>query len=149
MTARISTVFSCSEAEFWRRWTDPESWNYIVSPMLRAVPVGPVSLEDEWQVDRTYSFQLHLFNLIPLGRHNIKLIKVDKETNTISSEESGSLAPVWIHHIWFRAVPGDRLAYTDEIEIGAGWLTPVIWLIAHLFYRHRHRRWRKLLREEA
>jgi len=40
------------------------------------------------------------------------------------------------------------VSYTDEIEIQAGWLTPGIWLFAQLFYRHRQRRWKALLRSE-
>jgi hypothetical protein len=38
-----------------------------------------------------------------------------------------------------------RLYATDEIKIQAGPLTGVIWAFAHLFYRHRQRRWKVLL----
>jgi len=40
-----------------------------------------------------------------------------------------------------------KVSYTDEIEIQAGWLTPVIWLFAHIFYRHRQRRWKVMMKE--
>ena len=148
MTVRVSTVFQCTEAEFWQKWTDPASWQYIVTPFLSAAPVEPVP-EGEWQIDRTYTFNLRLFTIIPIGRHSIRLLKIDRETNTISSDEGGLFAPIWIHHIWFRAVPGGRLAYTDEVEIDAGWRTPLVWFLANMFYRHRHRRWRALLRQTS
>ena len=51
----------------------------------------------------------------------------------------------WNHLI--RIEPeGAGSRYTDEIEIGAGPLTPLISLYAKLFYRYRQRRWRKLAR---
>jgi hypothetical protein len=43
----------------------------------------------------------------------------------------------------------DRLHYTDEIEIQAGLLAGVVWAFAHVFYRHRQRRWRTLLRSKS
>lgn len=52
------------------------------------------------------------------------------------------------YNIWFREVEGGKVSYTDEIEIQAGWLTPVIWLFAHVFYRHRQRRWKALLKQD-
>lgn len=76
-------------------------------------------------------------------------MKIDKETNTISSHESGLLARVWNHDISFHEVAPGVVSYTDEIEIQAGWLTPAIWLFAHLFYRHRQRRWKVLLSQKT
>lgn len=34
--------------------------------------------------------------------------------------------------------------YTDEVEIRAGRLTPLVWLFGHLFFRYRQMRWRTL-----
>jgi hypothetical protein len=36
---------------------------------------------------------------------------------------------------------------TDRIELHAGLLTPAVWLFAFMFYRYRHRRWRRLIAE--
>jgi len=72
---------------------------------------------------------------------------MDKDTNTVSSQESGLLARMWNHDISFREVGPGKVSYTDEIEIQAGCLTPAIWLFAHLFYRHRQRRWKVLFKE--
>ena len=91
--------------------------------------------------------KLYFLKVIPLGRHSIQLVTIDKERNTIASRESGLLARVWNHSIRFRQVEGGKVSYTDEIEIRAGWLTPAIWLFAHLFYRHRRRRWKALLKQ--
>jgi hypothetical protein len=39
-----------------------------------------------------------------------------------------------------------RCRYSDEIEVRAGALPPLVWLYAQLFYRYRQRRWRRLER---
>ena len=146
MIARISSHFPCSETELWRRIIEPRSLQFVASPLLTFTPIEAGALEREWQVDRDYPLRLYFMKLIPLGRHTIRLVKIDRSTNTILSEERGSLARVWNHRIHFRQVAPGKLAYEDEIEIRAGVLTPLIWSFARLFYRHRQRRWRVLLK---
>lgn len=149
MLARISTLLACTEAELWQRIIEPRSLQYVAAPILRFVPVDPGELAGEWQVGPSYALRLYFLKFIPLGRHTIQLLEIDKVANTISSRESGLLAPVWNHHISFHAIAPGKVRYTDEIEIKAGWLTPAIWLFAQLFYRHRQRRWKTLLRRGA
>lgn len=146
MNARISSHFPCTEAELWQRIIEPRSLQFVASPLLTFKPIEGSALEREWQVDRDYPLQLYFLNVIPLGRHTIRLTEIDRNTNTILTEERGSLARVWNHRIHFRETAPGRLAYEDEIEIRAGWLTPAIWVFAHVFYCHRQRRWKVLLR---
>jgi hypothetical protein len=145
MIARISTHLPCSETELWQKIIEPASLQHVASPILSFVPEHEGDLSGEWQTGTPYPLKLYFLKFIPLGRHTITLVEIDKETNTIVSVESGRLANVWNHTIRFREVTPGRLLYTDEIEIEAGWLTPVIWLFAQIFYRHRQRRWKVLL----
>lgn len=117
--------------------------------MLTFVPEEAGALDGAWQVGRPYALKLYFFTFLPMGRHVIQLAKVDRAQNVISSRESGLLLTVWNHDIFFEEVAPGVLSYTDEIEIRAGVLTPFIWLFAHVFYRHRQRRWKVLLRESA
>lgn len=149
MIARISTRLACSEGELWHKITEPKSLQFVTSPLLRFVPVQQDGLAGEWQVGVPYPLKLYFLNVIPLGRHTILLMRIDKETNTIVSQESGQLARVWNHTISFREIAPGIVSYTDEIEIRAGWLTPAIWLFAQLFYRYRQRRWKVLLHKKA
>ena len=96
---------------------------------------------------RDYVLKLYLFGFLPLGNHTIRLINIDRSENKIESTESGLLARVWNHTIQFQEIEENRIYYTDTIEIKAGILTPMIWSFAQLFYRHRQRRWRKLLKQ--
>lgn len=148
MIARISTRLACSEGELWQKITEPKSLQFVTSPLLRFVPVKQGGLAGAWQVGVPYPLRLYFLNVVPLGWHTILLTKIDKETNTIVSQESGQLAHVWNHTISFQEIAPGIVSYTDEIEIRAGWLTPAIWLFAQLFYRYRQRRWRVLLQKQ-
>lgn len=149
MIACISTSLSCNESTFWSIISRSSSLQYVSLPVLRFVPFKSGIFDNEWVVGKSYELKLYLFCIIPLGRHRIRLVKLDKKTNTIMSEESGLLAPVWHHTISFKQTGEKRIAYTDLIEIKAGLLTPVIWAFAHLFYRHRQKRWKLLLKQAA
>ncbi|MGM0403453.1 MAG: hypothetical protein ACQEQN_07035, partial [Thermodesulfobacteriota bacterium] len=145
MIARISTHFACTEAALWRKIIAPESLQFVASPILCFVPEEAGAMDGEWIVGKKYHLRLYFLNFIPLGRHTIQLVKIDKADNTISSKESGMLARVWNHDITFRETDSGKVQYTDKIEIRAGLLSPAIWLFAHIFYRHRQRRWKLLL----
>lgn len=147
MIARISTNLACTQGELWHHISRPQSLQFVASPLLKFNPVEPGALDGEWELGRDYRLQLYLLGLIPLGHHTIRLTRFDRDHNTIASRESGLLAHVWNHTIVFQEITPGVVHYTDEIEIQAGWLTPVIWAFAHLFYRHRQRRWTRLLRK--
>jgi hypothetical protein len=123
----------------------PKSLRHVAWPVLTFESIERGALDDPWQVGRTYDLKLRLLGIIPLGRHCIRLVKIDKATNTIESRESGLLARVWNHTIRFSRQYESTVSYSDEIEIGAGLLTPIVWAFAHLFYRYRQWRWKSLL----
>lgn len=148
MLARISTTFECTAEQLWDRIVEPQSLQFVAAPLLRFEPLAAGELDGEWIVGKTYVVRLSSLGFIPLGRHRIKIVAIDKVTNTIESQESGSLARVWNHTIRLHPAGAGQLHYTDEIEIEAGLLTPFIWAFAHLFYRHRQRRWKALLADE-
>lgn len=146
MIARITSIFDCTEKEFWKKIIEPKSLQYVASPILSFHPIVGDDFGAEWVTDKTYELKLRFLKIIPLGSHQIKVIKIDRKSNTIVTNESGILTPVWNHTVHFRQIENRKLRYTDEIEIGAGLLTPAVWVFAHLFYRHRQKRWRTLLK---
>jgi hypothetical protein len=147
MLARISTILDCTEKQFWDRIIKPESLRFVAAPLLRFEPLVAGELAGEWIVDKTYVVRLSFLGFLPLGQHRIKIVTIDRGTNTIESQESGSLARVWNHTMRFHPSGAGQLRYTDEIEIKAGLLTIFVWAFAHLFYRHRQRRWKELLKQ--
>jgi hypothetical protein len=148
MLASISTKIACTESELWQQISKPKSLQFVTSPILGFIPVEPGVLDGEWEVGRDYQLKLYFLKFIPLGCHTIQLTKIDRNNNTITSRERGLLAPVWNHNIFFEEIAPGLVSYTDKIEIRAGWLTPLIWLFANVFYRHRQRRWKVLLQKK-
>ncbi len=145
MTANISSSLPCTESELWEKINHPASLQYVTSPVLKFVPENADLFKKKWAMNTPYKLRLYLFGFIPMGMHNITLKVIDRDKNLIRSQENGSLAKVWNHSIHFQENEDGRVHYTDSIEIKAGILTPVIWLFAHYFYRHRQKRWRQLL----
>lgn len=146
MIARISTHFDCTEEKLWEKIIEPKSLQFVASPILSFKPLIKGELDGEWIIGKTYELKLHFLKILPFGYHRIKIVTIDKESNTIVSNESSALASVWNHTIQFEKSEENRLSYTDEIEIKAGWLTFTIWAFAQLFYRHRQKRWKILLK---
>lgn len=146
MLARISTTFDCTAQQLWEAISRPASLRFVAAPLLHFEPLVAGDLDGEWVVDKTYRLRLSLFGFLPAGEHRITLVTIDRAANLIESKESGALSPVWNHTIRFQPFGDGRLHYTDEIEIQAGLLTGVVWAFAQVFYRHRQRRWKKLLR---
>lgn len=86
----------------------------------------------------------------PIGwRHTIRLVEYDPDQGVLRSEESGGPVQRWAHRIEVRPVTSDRCTYTDDVEVEAGLLTPVMAGVAAVFYRWRQHRWRALARTLA
>jgi hypothetical protein len=149
MLARILTVFDCTAEQLWDEISRPDSLRFVSAPLLHFEPLVAGDLDSEWEVGKTYPLRLALFGFLPVGEHCITLVRIDREANLIESQESGALSPVWNHTIRFHQLGDGKLHYTDEIEIQAGLLTVIVWTFAHLFYRHRQRRWKKYLRSKT
>ena len=96
---------------------------------------------EEGQVLET---KLLLFNVIPAWNHRLRLIRVDHENMEIASLEDGGFVRRWNHRKWIEDQSERRCMYTDEIDIRAGLLTWFIWAYAHVFYRYRQKRMRRM-----
>lgn len=149
MLARISTTFDCTAEQLWAEISRPASLRFVAAPLLHFEPLAAGDLDGEWVVGKTYPLRLSLFGFLPVGAHRITLINIDRAANLIESRESGALSPIWNHTIRFHPLGNGKLHYSDEIEIQAGLLTGVIWIFAHLFYRHRQQRWKQLVRSKT
>jgi hypothetical protein len=144
MRATISTLMRSDVSRMWTELLKPDSLTRVSAPILYFSPQDGQALPTTWEVGGTYALTLSAFRVLPLGRHVIEVKVLDAEAGEIYTHEHGSLVRVWNHRIRLGA-QGTAVEYTDQIEIHAGALTPLIWLFAHVFYRHRQRRWKALL----
>lgn len=129
----------------WEALQKVTSLVYVTSPFLIFKSLNGRELPDKWEPEKEYAFYISAFHIMPLGKHYIVVRRIDAEKKEILSNEHGTLTKEWNHLIKVERIDEGRVKYTDEIEIKAGALTLFIWFFAHFFYRHRQRKWKKLI----
>lgn len=93
--------------------------------------------------------RLWFFHLIPTWKHVITIEKVSNVERIIQSRECGGFVRTWNHRILVSETSDGATHYADEIEIDAGHWTPLVCAWAHLQYRYRQSRWRRLASQLA
>ena len=103
---------------------------------------------EEWpevfQEGQVIETKLLFFNVVPVWKHRIRVIRIDHENMQLVAQEEGGLVRRWDHRKWIEEESESSCLYMDDIDIDAGLLTFFIWAYAHLFYRYRQRRMRQL-----
>jgi hypothetical protein len=145
--ARVSTDLDCSADLAWDAVKRPETLRYITRGVLGFRPLA--ELPQQFGEGMTVPVRLLFFGVIPAWRHEITIVRLDPERRELYTNERGGPVRNWNHLIRIEAAAPGRARYTDEIEIQAGPLTPLVWSYAQLFYRYRQRRWRRLARALA
>lgn len=117
----------------------------VAAPLLTFRAESPPELPGIWQPG-TYWVSMALFGWIPLGKQAIVISYPESPAGTFSLRDNSHslLVARWDHWITVEDAGQDSV-YGDRVLIEAGWRTPIVWAFASLFYRHRQRRWRKLL----
>ncbi len=142
MLVRKTSVFPASRGTVFAKLQELNTLQYVAGPYAAFEPVKPVPAV--WKTGNESCFRLRLWGIIPFGIHTIQVVRVDP--GGISSRERNPHVPVWNHDITLTALDEQHTEYTDSVEIHAGWKTFFIWLWADAFYRHRQRKWKKLLK---
>ncbi|HMQ30426.1 MAG TPA: hypothetical protein PKD53_06830 [Chloroflexaceae bacterium] len=150
MIAASATILDCPPERAWQEVQTSRLLAYITSPLVRFVPVDPLSLPPVWSEER-YLVQMRLFGLLPFGTQWIVITRpvIDgtpgREHYELRDNGHGDFIATWDHRIILRETEDGRTHYTDRVEVQAGLLTPFIWAYASLFYRYRQHRWRRLV----
>jgi ligand-binding SRPBCC domain-containing protein len=146
-TLTISSVFPAAPEDVWPLLTRVETLRYIAFPYAVFISADGMK-RTEWREGETLRFRLRVFGFLPLGIHTIRVAEMNRDTYTIRSQESNHFVPVWNHTITLKPYGENATEYTDTIELGAGRLTEIVAPWSRSFYRHRQRKWRKLLMKE-
>ncbi len=149
MRIERSILLPCAPKACWEAVQTPRLLQYVAQPMLRFVPLAPSTWPARWE-PRQYLVSVRLFGWLPLGHQWVNISGQDRSDELgrfhveLRDNGRGTLMSKWDHRITIEAA-GDASRYTDRVEIQAGLLTPLVWLFAWFFYRHRQRRWRQLV----
>ena len=145
-TIKICSEFPASVDEIWNMLRQMETLRYIAAPYVVFKPLKNAALI--WKEGETSEFALRLFGFFNMGVHTINVIQFDKETLTVFTNEGNKYIPTWNHRIMLRKTEkAGFTSYCDEVEMSAGWKTPIVAVWGKMFYRHRQRKWLKLLIE--
>jgi hypothetical protein len=148
-TVRVQSVFDCAPEKVWAQLQTSALLRKVCRPFVRFRSLDPDGIPERWTEDAAYHFRLYVFGVIPLGKHTIFMERIDPLAHEIQSREHDALVRRWDHVIRVRPTPDGRCVYSDEVEISAGPLTPLVKAFAQWFYRHRQRRWRRIARRLA
>jgi ligand-binding SRPBCC domain-containing protein len=150
MNVSLSTRIATPPNEVWQRVQTPELMMHIAAPLVRFELLEPSQASDFGASDR-FLVKLTLFGFLPFGTQWIvPTVHVDDTApwpKRLRDNGHSALIRTWDH--WITVEPDDDggTRYRDEVEVKAGLLTPFIWAFAHIFYRHRQRRWRALAKD--
>lgn len=146
MVVDVGTWLACTPDEAWRHVRTRRLLEYVAAPLVRFVPEQ--EMPDEISSEGTYRVRMYLFGLVPLGWQAI-VISFPEHDGGFCLRDNGfsPLISRWDHVITIEP-EGEGTRYRDRVVIEAGLLTPLIWMFAQVFYRHRQRRWRGLVRQQ-
>ena len=144
MIVDVSTFLPSPPKQIEKHLRTPRLLIYVASPIVKFIPCGTTQLPERWETG-TYWFALRLFGFIPLGKQAVVISYPDNsEGFSIRDNGHSMLIKRWDHRITLEPL-GMGTLYRDHVIIEAGVLTVFVWAFAQLFYRHRQRRWRKLV----
>ncbi len=143
MRLRCSSLQSCGRDRLAEALTRPVLLCRIAWPLLTFTPVDPPVLEERWS-HKPYVFALRLAGKVGIGEHTIDPRPPAGGDEVWHDAGHSALIRVWDHRIELSDYYG-MTRYSDVVEVRAGALTPVAWLFAQVFYRHRQRRLNRIV----
>lgn len=149
MKVVFESLLPCEADDAWDALRTSRLLQEVAHPLATIEGMPGTPLPDVWPVGETIECRSALFGLIPTGTRALQFERIDHAAREIQTRESDALVSRWDHLM--RVTPERRgwCRLRDEVEIEAGWLTFVVWLLAEGFYRHRHSRWQKVARRLA
>lgn len=144
-TVRLSTHLDAHPDQVWNELIKPRLLQFVAHPILQFTPISPEKFPERW-AEGDYVLRMRWSGIVPLGEHVIK-ISMPTESHGIRTARDnghGTLAKRWDHLITVEP-EGDGTRYTDQVDIDAGIMTPLVVAFARRFYLHRQKRWHQLV----
>jgi hypothetical protein len=143
-TVTVTSELPAPAEVVWAGVRTPHAFVHVARGMLR-YPAAE-RIHGPWRTGQTIAGWTFLFGVLPFSKHHLAVESIDDATMELWSDEHGGLVRSWRHRLSVTPVDAGTCRYEDHIEIDAGPLTRVVAIYAHVFYRHRQRRWRGLAR---
>jgi len=127
---------------------NPALMTAAAAPLVELRSAEPGGYPARWP-GGPHRVQLRLFGLIPLGPQTIDVSfpAMPADQARLRDDGHGPLIKRWDHTITVTDNHDGTATYADELHIGAGPLTPFVWLSAQLLFIHRQRRLQRLAKQ--
>lgn len=93
----VTSVFETGIENIWCKIQDIETLREICKPKASFISYG--NIPPVWKEGETFYFKMFLHRFIPIGKHAINIIKIDKEAREIVSNEYNKRVTIWNHYI--------------------------------------------------
>ena len=138
----VSSQFPTNIDKVWNKIQDIETLRYIAKPKVKFNLIGV--LPSQWKAGDIYHFKTWMHGFIPIGKHTIKVISIERDKGKIYTNEHNRIISIWNHLIIMQDINNSETDYTDIVDIYAGILTPFIAWWSIKYYKHRQKKWRSL-----
>tara|TARA_B100000508_G_scaffold115566_1_gene94678 strand:- start:3742 stop:4182 length:441 start_codon:yes stop_codon:yes gene_type:complete len=146
MKVTVTSKFLASTDRVWELLQRSQTLVYVAEGVMTYD--GEDELPERWEVGTEVNLKPRLYGRSQ-GNHYVQFMEVNPAVRVIETMEWGGPITRWNHTMSLIEVSSNECEYTDAIEIQAGLMTIPVWAFAQFFYRHRHRRWLKLLKEKV
>ena len=144
MNLRISTELDAPAEQIWALMQRKETLLYVCRGLL-GMP-GAKAWPAEWRPGEEVQTRLWFMHVVPGWQHHIRVDAINGEQREMRTEENGGIVRSLHHRLSVEPLPGGHSRYSDALQIDAGGLTLLVWVLAQPFYRYRQARWRGLAR---
>lgn len=120
----VTSVFETDIENIWCKIQDIDTLREICKPKARFISYD--NIPPVWQEGETFCFRIFLHWFIPIGKHTINVIRIDKKSREIVSNEYNKRVTIWNHYIQMKKITKNITRYTDSVELYAGYLTPLV-----------------------
>lgn len=148
MIITVQTQLDAPPEKVWHAVKSLNTFRHVTRGMLgvTATKANPHIFEEPLTEGKTFEVRMWFFNVLPAWKHTLHVHRLDDQQRELLTHEHGAFITTWNHLIRVQPGASGGTHYTDQIDIKAGLLTLGVVAFAHIFYRYRQSRWRRLAR---
>lgn len=138
----VTSDFHSNIENIWDKIQDVNTLREICKPKASFIACDDSPIQ--WKEGKTFVFKMYLHGFLPVGRHTINVVKMDKTSREIDTKEYDNTVVIWNHYIKMEEISQQVTRYTDTVDLYAGCLTSITAWWTLKFYKHRQRKWQKI-----
>lgn len=92
----VTSEFEANRENIWCKIQDIDTLREICKPKASFVSYDNTS--PTWKEGKSFCFKMFLHRFIPVGKHTINVVKMDKSTGEIVTNEYNKKVTIWNHY---------------------------------------------------